>query len=157
MRMKERSFGISFGGNNMLKCIKCLQTLLKIVSITTFFNVIVIYWVPINVPISSFSAIRVMFVALIEKKYYLIAVSALICLLLFLSAVSIRKKCVILPALSLAYLIYDSIVVLLLLIDGFNDGYWKVYIIQAIVTAALVVLLCIYWWNFLRDSNVLQE
>ena len=91
---------------------KCLTILLTIVSTVSLINVFVMYWFPINIPLSSFSAVRLTFVAFIEKRYYLILVSALICVLLFLSTLSVRRQHIILPGLSLLYLTYDFIIVL---------------------------------------------
>lgn len=151
MLMREWVFGILLGGDNMLKYSqKCLIVLLTIVSIVTFVNALIMYWIPINIPLSSFSAVRNMFVAFIEKRYYLILVSALICVLLFLSTISVRRQHILLPVLSLMYLIYDLVRIFLLLVNGLGDGYWRTYVIQTIVSIALIVLLCVYCWNYLR-------
>ena len=117
--MKVWVFGILFGGEgNMLKGFaKWLATLLIIVSVTTFVNVIALYWIPINVPLNSFFAVRLAFVAMIESRYYLSFISLLISALLFLSAISIRRKRIILPMLTFVYIMYDYIIVWLLAID----------------------------------------
>ena len=152
--MREWVFGILLEGDNMLRYSqKCLTVLLTIVPIVTFVNVLVMYWIPINIPLSSFSAVRTMFVAFIEERYYLILVSVSICVLLFLSTISIRRQHSFLPVLSLMYLIYDFIIVLSLLIDGLGDSYWRTYIIQAIISITLIVLLCIYCWACLRKGQ----
>lgn len=130
---------------------KLLIVLLEVVTVVTFINALVMYWLPVIIPISSFSAIRIMFVALIEKRYYLTLVSILICALLFLSTISVRRQHFLLPVLSLMYLMYDFVIVFSLLVDGLGDGYWRTYIIQTIVSIALIVLLCIYCWNGLRN------
>ena len=129
---------------------KILFVLLLTVSIVTFINVLVMYWLPIRIPISSFSAVRLTAVAFIEKRYYLILFSILICVLLLLSALSVRRQYVVLPSLSLLYMIYDFIVVMSLFVNGLDDGYWKTYIIQMTVSIALIVLLCIYCFTCLR-------
>ena len=129
---------------------KCLTILLTIVSAVSLINVFVMYWFPINIPLCSFSAVRLTVVAFIEKRYYLILVSVLVCVLLFLSTLSVRRQHIILPSLSLLYLIYDFIIVLSLFIDGLDDGYWRTYIIRTIVAIALIVLLCVYCLNYLR-------
>lgn len=121
-----------------------------LVSITTFLNSIIIYWIPIIIPISSLTAVRLVFLAFIEKKYWLLLFSFLICLLLFLTTVSVYRRHILLPILSLIYLIYDLVRVCVLLVNGLDDGYWKTYIIQTLVTLALIVLLCIYCLNYLR-------
>ena len=152
MRTKVRVFGILLGDeNNMLKYIqKYLTVLLTIISVITFVNILVMYWIPINLPLSSFSAVRTMFVAFIEKRYYLTIVSTLICILLFLSTISVRRQHIFWPVLSLMYLIYDFTIIFALLVEGVVDGYWRTYIIQAIFSITLIILLCIYCWNVLR-------
>lgn len=131
---------------------KCLTVLLAIVSTISLINVFVMYWLPILIPISSFSAVRLSVVAFIEKRYCLILFSILICILLLLSALSVRRQHVVLPSLSLLYLIYDFIVVMSLFVDGLDDGYWKTYIIQILILIALIVMLCAYFLNFLRNN-----
>ena len=131
--------------------IRLLIISIVLVSITTLFNSIILYWMPIVIPISSFSAIRIVFFAFIGKKYWLLLFSFLICLLLLLTAVSIYKRHVLLPIFLLIYLIYDFITVLLLLIDGLGDGYWTTYIIQALILTVLISLLCGYILNYLQN------
>ena len=80
---------------------KCLTVLLTIVSVVTFVNLLIMYWIPIIIPLSSFSAVRFLFVAFIEKRYYLVLICVGICVLLFLSAISVRRQRVLLPVLSL--------------------------------------------------------
>lgn len=130
---------------------KCLTVLFTIVSTVSLINVFVMYWVPINIPISSFSAVRLAVVAFMEERYYLILFSILICVLLFLSTLSVRRQHIVLPSLSLLYLIYDFIKVMLLFIDGLDDGYWKTYIIRTIISIPLIVLLCVYCLNYLQN------
>ena len=130
---------------------KCLTILLAIVSTVSLINVFVMYWFPINIPLSSFSAVRLTFVAFIEKRYYLILFSILICVLLFLSTLSVRRQHIALPSLSLLYLILDFIKVLSLFVDGLDDGYWKTYIIRTIISIPLIVLLCVYCLNYLQN------
>ena len=132
---------------------KCLTVLLAIVSTVSLINVFVMYWVPINIPISSFSAVRLAVVAFMEERYYLILFSILICVLLFLSTLSVRRQHIVLPSLSLLYLIYDFIKVMSLFIDGLDDGYWKTYIIRTIISIPLIVLLCVYCLNYLKDRG----
>lgn len=132
---------------------KFLSVVLTVVSIATFINVLLIYWLPINIPISSFFAVRTMFVAFIEKRYFLIVVSLLVCVLLFLTTISIRRQHILFPTLSLIYIIYDFIIILPLLIGGLDNGYWITYIIQTIVSIVLIVSLCIYCWNYLKINN----
>ena len=134
------------------RCQKLLIILLAIVAAVTFANVITMYWFPNIIPLGSFSAVRLTVVALIEKQYYLILVSLLIAMLLLFTMISIRKQGIILPILSLLYLVYDFIVVMILLIKGLNDNYWITYITPTIVSLSLIVLLCIYCLNWKRNK-----
>ena len=134
------------------RCQKLLIILLAIVAAVTFANVIIMYWFPNIIPLSSFSAVRLTVLALIEKQYYLILVSLLIGALLLFTAISIYKQRIILPILSLLYLVYDFIVVMTLFIKGLSDNYWAKYIIPAIVSLSLIVLLCIYCLNCKRNK-----
>ena len=130
---------------------KILFALLMTVSVVTFINVLVMYWFPIIIPISSFTAVRLVFLTFIVKKYWLLIFSFLICLLLFLTAVSVYRRHILLPTLSLIYLIYDFVIVLSLFINGLGDGHWKTYIIQMTVSIALIALLGIYCFTCLRN------
>jgi len=132
---------------------KFLTILLAIVSTVSLINVFVMYWFPINIPISSFSAVRLTVVAIIEKRYYLILFSISICVLLFLSTLSVRRQRIVFPSLSLLYLLYDFAVVMSLLVDGLDDGYWKTYIIQTLILITLIALLCAYFLNFFRRGT----
>ena len=138
----------------MLKCsTKYLTVLLEVISIISLINVVVMYWIPINIPLSSFLAVRFTFVALIEKRYYFVLVSLLICVSLLLTTISIRKQRIVLPILSLLYLICDFVIVFSLLVDGLGDGYWRTYILRTIVLITSIVLLCIYCWNCLKTRD----
>lgn len=138
----------------MLKYIKKITViLLTILSLISVVNVLVMYWFPIIIPISSFSAVRFTFIAFVEKQPLLIFVSIMIIAILFFSTISIRRRCVFFPMMSLAYLIYDFIIVSLLLFDGLADGYWKNYILQTMFSLVLIVLLCIYCFNFLLKKK----
>lgn len=133
--------------------IRLLIGSLALVSIITLFNVIIVYWFPVIIPFSSFVVIRLMFLAFIEKTYWFILLSLLICALLFLTALSVHRRHILLPILSLMYLIYDFVTVLSLLIGRIDDyGYWKTYIVPIIVPIILIVLLCIYLWLCLRKK-----
>ena len=128
--------------------IRLLISLLCVLSIVTFFNSVIMYWAPAILPFSSFSAVRLVFLACIEKDYWLIILSLIICVQLFLAAVSVYRRHILLPIMSLIYLIYDLVMVLFLIIDGLGDGYWRTYIIQTVVTTTTIVLLFIYCWTY---------
>ena len=132
--------------------VRLLIGALSLVSIITFLNSIILYWVPIIIPFSSFAAVRLVVLAFIEKHYWLILLSLLVCVLLFLTTVSVYRRHILLPILSLTYLIYEFIVVLFQLIDGLGDGYWKMYIVQTVVTTTIIVLLCTYCWSYFQKK-----
>ena len=91
-----------------MKCSQNILTiLLRTMSVATFVNVLVMYWLPVCFPLSSFTAVRLAFIALAEERYYLILGSVLICVLLFVATISIRRKHCFLPMLLFVYMIYD--------------------------------------------------
>lgn len=129
---------------------KLLLLLLKTVAIVTFLNILVLYWIPIYIPISSFLAIRLEFVAFVERKYYLILISVLGCGLQFLGAVSISKRKFFLTILSYIYILLDFLILLSTLIDSYvrDDGQvWK-YLVPMTVIVTLVYLMSRYIWKF---------
>ncbi len=136
-----------------MKNIKLLIFSLGLISITTIFNAIIVYWIPITIPISSLTAVRLVFLAFILKKYWLLLFSFLICLLLFLTTLSVYKRHILLPALSIVYLMFDLFEVSLLLVNGLCDGYWKTYIIQTLTLITLITLLCVYCLNYFKGRN----
>ena len=136
-----------------MKNIKLLIFSLGLISITTIFNAIIVYWIPITIPISSLTAVRLVFLAFIKKKYWLLLFSFLICLLLFLTTLSVYKRHILLPALSIVYLMFDLFEVSLLLVNGLCDGYWKTYIIQTLTLITLITLLCVYCLNYFKGRN----
>ena len=146
--MKAAVSGILLGGDGMLKnWKKHLILLLKIISIASFSNILLIYWLPISLPFSSFSVVRLAVTAMIEKRYYLVLGSILVCILLFFATLSIRKQKLLLPALSLIYMAYDFCIVLSLLVEGFSDSYWRMYILRTIFSTVVMALLFYYCWN----------
>ena len=136
---------------------KWLIVLLTSISVTTFVNILLMPWIPIDIPISSFSAVRTMFVAIAERRYHLALVSILVCVLLFLSTVSVRRQHILLPILSILFLICDSIMLLILFIDGLGVGYWKTYIIRITVSITVIVLLYAYLYNRHGGNDVTVE
>ncbi len=133
--------------------IRLLISFFSVLSIITLFNGIIVYWIPIIIPFGSFTAVRLVFLAFIKKYYWLLLLSLSICVLLFLTTISIYRRHILLPILSFLYLIYDFIILLSLLIDGLGDGYWRMYIIQTALTAIIIILLCVYFSNFLRKEK----
>lgn len=119
----------------------------------TLINILLMYWIPICMPFCSFSAVRMAFVAFVEKRYFLLLISSLICITLILAAISVRRQHVLFPLLSLVYLTYDAIMVAIPLIDGLKDGYWKMYAIQLTIVVVLIVFLCTYCLSCLQKPK----
>ena len=130
-----------------------LSGLLQMMSLISLINILIMYWFPVIIPFSSFVAVRLVTVAFIEELDWLIAISLLICLVLFLAAISIKKHWFFFPGLSLVYLSYDFWTVFCLLIDGLHDGYWKMYILQTVISLVEIVLLSIYVWHCLQKNT----
>lgn len=131
-----------------------LSVLLKTVSIITLLNALVLYWIPMYVPLSSFFAIKLSFIAFVENRYYLIPISILICILLFSAALSIDRQRILCTTLSLIYLVCDFIMLYPLLIEGLcaRDSFAWIYLIQTILDVTLAILICIYCWFYLRQK-----
>lgn len=131
---------------------KCLSALLIVLPVATVASMLMLLVFPIDIPLKSFFAFRVAFIGLMEKQFYLILLSVLICALLFLSALAVRKQQILLPALSLAYLLYDCYTVLSFLVDSLDDDeYWTTYIPQALVLIIVVALLGLYCFACIRN------
>ncbi len=131
-------------------CTRLLIVFLGLVSVVTLINVIILYRYPSFVPFSSFIVRRLMFLAFIEKAYWLILLSVLICALVFLTAVSVHRRHILLPILSLIFLVYEFITAFSLLIDGMHYPYWCEYAIVIATAGILILLLCVYCLDYFR-------
>ena len=132
---------------------KALFFVIAAFSTTTFINISIMYWVPTVFPVSSFSVVRILLVAFVEKKYYLVPISFLICIILFITAFSFNKERIILPVCLSAYLLFDSIFLLYLLVE-----YWFVYdyflsarLVQIVINVIIIVLIAIYFYLRIRE------
>lgn len=83
---------------------KFLFFLMLTISSITFVNMLVLYWFPIQIPLSSFFITGLMSTAYFLKVYYLIPICLLICVVMFLSAFSFLKEKIFLPVVLLIYL-----------------------------------------------------
>ena len=115
------------------------------------------YWFPdviAVIPFSSHIAIALTFVAFIEKAYWLLLISVLICVMLFLATLSIHKRRILFPVLSLIYYMCEFVTVTIMSIEDLMDRFWNTYIIfRTVIAAALVVMLCIYCYDFLKKKK----
>lgn len=132
---------------------------LKVVAVITLVNVAALYWFPTQFPLSSFSAVKLMFLAYGNAQYIWILVSVLICALLFAGGMAISKKRIVFPVLSFFYLLYDFIELLFITILDYKaaNGYMRSDIAGLLMTTVLGVIVCIYcnvyWKNNLTPGK----
>ena len=124
-------------------------------SIASVINVLILYWIPILLPIGSYSTIYLAAISFIEKRYYLLVVSLLICVVLILTIFSIKRNRFLLPALSLLYILIDLIFVFRNFVLSIIDGMFYLWIVPLVVLFSLVVLLCKYCWRGLDKRRLL--
>ena len=74
-------------------------------------------------------------------------ISMLLSALLFWTPAAISKQKILLPLLSFLYLIFDILILFMVLANGKNNGYWLLYILEMLLSAALLVPLGKYCWN----------
>ncbi len=131
----------------MLKNQKYFLPLLKTVSIVSFVNLFVLHLFPVFLPFSSFSIIRNLFIGFAADSDYQMVISMLLCALLFWTPAAISKQKLFLPLLSFLYLIFDVLTLFLILVNGQNNGYWLLYILEMALSIVLLVPLGKYCWN----------
>lgn len=142
----------------MLKYTKRFLSIALIVySVAVFINMIMLCWNPIYVcgELCSYTAMRLEFIAFAERRYYLIPICIFIVVMLFYTAVSIKRKQILFPILSFLYLAYDMIVLFVWLIEDLCDGgflFW-VYLIPALVDVTLIILIGVYCWSYFRQRH----
>lgn len=136
----------------MLKNQKYFLPLLKIVSVVSFANVVVVWWLPYVLPLSSFTIVQSARLAFITGNHGAAAISLLLCVLLYWTTVSVRKQHILWPLLSFLYLLYDCVHLFRLLSDGRSNGYWLGYGIEMVLSVALLVPLGKYCWNCLGNK-----
>lgn len=91
----------------MNKYFKIFEKILIIIAVITIIGTIIMYWFPIPTPFSSYTATRAAFIAFLDRKYYLILISILICGLILYTAKSIKNNKIIPAILLLIYYIYE--------------------------------------------------
>ena len=89
------------------KYFKIFEKILITIAIITIINIIIMYWFPIPTPFSSFTATRATFIAFLDRKYYLIIISASLCGLILYTAKSIKNNKILPAILLLIYYIYE--------------------------------------------------
>lgn len=129
---------------------------LMVISVTSFINISVLYWFPIQTPLSIYSIVSLMLTGLFLKIYYLIPVSFLSCIFIFLTALSLRKKRIVCPVFSLVFLLCDLFVLAFSFFDAwFNDDVFIVIqAMQIVVGVTVIVFLCIYCFLFFKNKAI---
>jgi hypothetical protein len=118
---------------------------LLILSLGTLINFFVLFFFPTVLPVSSFLAIKLLFIAAFDQTLYFLPIGLLPCVLMILAAISIRKNGIILPILALTYFILDLISALYMFVINLNDGFlFLVQFIQSILCCWVVSSLIIY-------------
>lgn len=132
---------------------------LKALAIITLLNIAIMYWLPMQVPLSSFSTIKLMFLAYGKGYYILIPVCILICCLLFAGGWAVQKRKILFPVLVSFYLLYDLIELILLSTSDYlaNNGYLKSDLASMMITLLLEVLLCIYCTLYWKNNLDLRK
>ncbi len=117
-----------------------------VISIISIVNITIMYWFPMQIPLSSYLAIALMSIAYFFKAYYLIPLCYSICILMFFAAFSFRKEQVAMPLLLLAYLLCDFFFLAYTFFDSWiNDAHLvAVQAIQLIVSVTIISLTFIY-------------
>lgn len=101
----------------------------------------------IDTPLTSYSAIRLLFIAAFEKLYYLVPISFLICIFMFYNAFAVHKQQVVLPVILCVYLLYDSIALISNFIDSLSvyDRFIASHFMRIIINILVMALMCIYF------------
>ena len=137
----------------MNKIVTLLLTIsLGLFSVITLITSI-LWFLPIDLPFGMYSVLNLVYYFLLKRIYWLLFLGFLICVLFFLAAVSIRKRRILLPMLSLMYLVFEFIVMLCLMLGRLKYGYWMRYIKNIVPIMVTIVLLCIYCWSYWREKR----
>ena len=138
---------------------KVLFYCLAIISVVTFVNIVILYWFPITTPLSSYLAVALMAISYWFESYYLILIPLLICVVIFLSSISVLKKQIIWPVVVFIYLISDLGFLAQSLFDAWiNDDYFIVMqAIQIVIYSSVVVLLCIYFVSLWKEQKISKK
>lgn len=157
--MNERNNGTPQSNSAKFKnfTTRFLMISLGIISIVTALNCAVFYLLPITFPFSAYSAVRFMRYAYLSRSFWFALLSILICALLFLAALSVRKQTTVFPIIALIYFLSDFIILYFPLVDGLQNGLWIMYILPTVVTIFMIVQLCFYCWNQRKTEGGLRE
>ena len=127
---------------------------LMMISTISFINIIVLYWFPIQFPLSSYLATSLMITSYFLENYYLIPISFLICVFIFFTALSFLKQRIFLPAMLLVFLSLDLLFLACSFFDSWlnDDKFMVVQAIQIITNILVIIFMCIYF-IFLKQEK----
>lgn len=126
-----------------------------IISLISFINMALLYWFPIQIPLSSYSAISLMATSYFFKVYYLIPICFAICVLMFFTALSFLKKQVILPVILFVYLLCDLFFLAYSFFNAWvNDEHFiVVQAIQTIISITIIIFMCVYFILLWKEKS----
>ncbi len=127
-------------------------------SLITVINCIALYWLegfPLNFPLISYSAILNLYMAYWSRIYFIIPISYIICIILFLSAFAIRKGKIVLPVFSLSYFILDITHLLYTFIywGWVKDYFLLSRFIQIIIDIYFIIMLIKYIREYKKNKS----
>lgn len=137
---------------------KTLFYILMIISSISFINLVLLYWFPMPLPLSSYLVIGLAQVAYFFKLYYLLPISIVICVLMFLGTLSILKKRIVLPVILFVYYLCDLSFLAYNVFDAWiNEKYFIVtQAIQTIISITVIAFMCAYFvclWKTKKKAN----
>ena len=130
---------------------------LMIISSISFINVAILYWIPIQLPISLFSVTGLMSTAFFAKIYWFIPISLSFCILIFITAFSFSKQQMVLPVILFIYLLFDLLILTYSFFDlWYNDEHFMVVkLIQIVISITIMTFMGIYFYlNWRQKANV---
>ena len=118
-----------------------------IIAIISSINIVLLYWYPFQISLSSYLATSLMFIAYAFKLYYLVPISLLICIGMFFAALSFQKEQTLLPIGLFVYLHCD----LFLLVCNVgitwlvDKHFLKIQATQLFISFSVIILMYFYF------------
>lgn len=132
---------------------------LIIISTISFINISFLYWFKIQIPLSSYSIVSLMFASLSLKIYNLIPFVFLICIFMFFAAFSFLKERIISPIILFIFSLCDLSFLSISFFDSwFND---KNFILlqgtQIVIGITILIFMLIYFFFVKKLGENNQE
>ena len=138
----------------------CVKKILRWVMLlsggVTVCNLIAFYFLPVIFPTANFSIIRLIFIAIAEKKYGYILISCILTTLILMGAISIKENHIALQFLGFAVFLGDLIYGGCLFVDGLTDGFINMVVIWSVIIDIVVVTLFVIYLTG-RIKNIKQN